>query len=229
MKRFWKEVSVLPRGEGFGIALDGKEMKTPLKASLIVPTRAYADGIAAEWDAVEGEIKPLTMHLTRAANATIDSVIEKRAAVADMLAEYGGTDLICYRAEAPSELIERQVTAWQPLLDWAETLGAPLVPTKGVMFVAQPEDSLKRLRDIVHGFDAWRLTALHDLVTISGSLIIGLAVAKGHMTGAAAWPLSRIDEDWQIEQWGEDEDATRLAKSKRADFLKAEHLLSLLA
>ena len=228
MKRFWKTVHVHPREDGFGISLDEREMKTPLKASLIVPTRAYADGIAAEWDAVEGEIKPLTMHLTRAANATIDSVIEKREAVADMLAEYGGTDLICYRAETPVELVKRQAEAWDPLLQWAEQLGAPLVPVAGVMFSPQPENSLKTLRNLVHEYDAWRLTALHDLVAISGSLIIGLAVAQKRLSAEQAWPLSRVDEDWQTEQWGADDEADAMAAKKRDDFLRAERLLSLL-
>lgn len=203
-------------------------MKTPLKATLIVPTKAYADGIAAEWGAVEGEIEPLTMHLTRAANATIDSVIEKRVEVADMLAEYGGTDLLCYRADAPAELVARQAEAWDPLLRWSDKLGAPLTLATGVMFTAQPENSLNILRNLVHEFDPWRLTALHDLVTISGSLILGLAVAKGHLSGDDAWPLSRLDESWQEEHWGEDDEAVEKAAYKRNEFLRAERLLSLL-
>ena len=228
MKRFWKTVSVLPYDEGFGISLDAKEMKTPLKASLIVPTRAYAEGIAAEWAAVEGEIKPLTMHLTRAANATIDSVIEKRAEVANMLAEYANTDLICYRADTPAELVARQATAWDPMLAWAASIGAPLTTITGIIFAPQPEESIQTLSAMVHEYDAWQLTALHDLIAISGSLVLGLAVAKRHLTAEAAWPLSRIDESWQIEQWGVDDEAEEKAARKERDFLRAAHLLSLL-
>ncbi len=227
-KRFWKDVSVKPEGDMFSIWLDTRQMKTPLKATLAVPTRAYAEGIAAEWDAVEGEIKPLTMHLTRAANATIDYVIAKRAEVAEMLAEYASTDLICYRAEGPEALVDRQADAWDPLLKWAVKLGAPLTPTQGVIPIAQPENSLKTLRSLVQEIDAWRLTAFHDLVTISGSLIIGFAVFRGKLTAEDAWQLSRIDESWQEEQWGEDAEATATAIHKRDEFLKAAHLLSLL-
>ncbi len=227
-KRFWTEVSVKPEGDKFAIWLDARQMKTPLKATLAVPTRAYAEGIAAEWAAVEDEIKPLTMHLTRAANVTIDHVIEKRAEVADMLADYGGSDLICYRAETPDTLVARQAEAWDSLLQWVDELGAPLKPTQGVIPIAQPESSLRTLSAMVHDIDPWRLTAFHDLVTLSGSLIIGLAVLNGKLHGEEAWLLSRVDERWQEEHWGEDAEAASMTAHKRDEFLKAERLLSLL-
>lgn len=228
-KRFWKDVSVRPERFGYGIYLDERQLKTPLKSSLLAPTQAIADGIAAEWDGVEGKIEPLKMHLTRCANATIDKVVHEHGAVAAMLAEYGATDLLCYRSEAPMELVARQATAWDPMLAWiAERHSVNLLVTAGVMHKAQPEDSLKRLLDLTLAFDPWRLTAFHDLVTISGSLVLALAVSDGYMSAVDVWPLSRIDETWQEEQWGVDEDATKEADIKRSDFLKAAHLLDLL-
>lgn len=228
-KRFWKDVSVRSEAHGFGIFLDDRQLKTPLKSSLLAPTQAIADGIAAEWDAVEGKINPSKMHLTRCANATIDKVVREHGAVAAMLAEYGGTDLLCYRAESPDGLVARQDAAWDPMLSWISTqYGVDLVVVSGVMHHKQPEAGQVKLRELVLAFDPWRLTAVHDLVTISGSLVLGLAVAHGYMSAEEVWPLSRVDEDWQEEQWGVDEDAAIQVALKREDFLKAAHLMTLL-
>ena len=228
-KRFWKDVSVRPEAAGYGIYLDDRQLKTPLKSSLLAPTMAVANGIAAEWSAVEEKIDPSVMHLTRCANATIDNVVIKQADVAAMLAEYGATDLLCYRADAPIELVARQAEAWDPLLDWvSQKYGATLIATTGIMHVAQPADGQGRMRAVVSAYDPWRLTALHDLVTISGSLVLGLAAATKHLSAEAVWPISRIDETWQEEQWGIDEDANAAAEIKRSDFLKAAKLMDLL-
>ena len=228
-KRFWKEVSIRPEKAGYGIFLDEKQLKTPLKASLLAPNKAVADGIAAEWSAVKETVNPLAMHLTRCANATLDNVVVEHDAVAGMLAEYGATDLLCYRAEAPAELLARQAAAWDPLLDWmAQEHNVRLVATAGVMHVVQPSSGQEKLREMTFAYDPWRLTALHDLVTISGSLVLGLAVATKHLSAKAAWPLSRVDETWQEEQWGVDEDASVAAEIKRSDFLKAAALMDLL-
>lgn len=228
-KRFWKEVSVRREAAGYGVYLDDKQLKTPLKASLLAPTKAVADGIAAEWAAVEEKINPLGMHLTRCANATLDKVVVEHGAVAGMLAEYGTTDLLCYRAEGPIELIARQAKAWDPLLNWiAEEHNVHLIATTGIMHVPQPVESQERLREMTFDYDPWRLTALHDLVTISGSLVLGLAVATKHLSAEAVWPLSRIDETWQEEQWGVDEAASAAAQIKQSDFMKAAKLLELL-
>lgn len=229
-KRFWKQVSVRPETSGYGIYLDERQLKTPLKSSLLAPTKAVAEGIAAEWDSVEDKINPLDMHLTRCANATIDKVVVEHDAVAAMLAEYGGTDLLCYRAESPSELVNRQAAAWDPLLDWlAQEKDVHLVATSGVMHLPQPADSLARLLDMTLAFDPWRLTAFHDLVTISGSLVLAFAMTEGHKTPEEIWVLSRIDETWQEEQWGVDEDAAKGVAVKYADFLKAARLFELLS
>jgi len=169
------------------------------------------------------------MPLTRAANSALEKVLPQHAAVAQMLAEYGGTDLLCYRAESPEALVARQAAAWDPWLAWArDALGAPLVQARGVMHVPQPQQSLDRLAARVAAEDAFRLTALHDLVTLSGSLILALAVADRALDPAEAWDISRIDETWQEEQWGRDDDAHAMAERRCAAFLSAERLLRLL-
>ncbi|MHA1127927.1 MAG: ATP12 family chaperone protein, partial [Alphaproteobacteria bacterium] len=182
-KRFWKDVSIRPEASGFGVFLDDRQLKTPLKSSLLAPTKAVAEGIAAEWAAVEDKIDPSKMHLTRCANATIDKVVQEHAAVAAMLSEYGSTDLLCYRAGSPEELVARQAAAWDPMLAWiAQAHGVELLQIIGVMHQKQPPEGQAKLQAMTLAFDPWRMTALHDLVTISGSLILGLAVATRYMS-----------------------------------------------
>ncbi|KEO52765.1 ATP12 family chaperone protein [Thioclava pacifica] len=215
-KRFWKETSVTEAEGGFGVALDGRAVKTPAKAPLVVPTRALAEAIAAEWDAQEDKIAPHTMPVTRSANAAIDKVTHQHDEVVTHVAEYGETDLLCYRADKPAELVALQAEKWDPLLDWAaQTYGLRLTVTAGVLPVAQSQDALARLRAEVAACDPFALAALHDLVGITGSLVLGLAVARGRLTALEAWELSRLDEDWQIAQWGEDEEAAEIASLKR--------------
>ena len=228
MKRFWREVSVEAGAGGFAIGLDIRPLRTPAKAPCLLPTRALAEAVAAEWVAVEEVVDPAAMPLTRAANSAIDRVIPERTAVAAIVAAYGEADLICYRAPHPEGLVRRQGEGWDPLLGWAaEVLGAPLVSIEGVVHVAQPPESLARLSAAVRAHGPWELTALYDLVSISGSLVLGLAVSHGRLDAATAWPLSRIDEDWQIEEWGADDEATALAERRRADFANAARLLEL--
>ena len=228
MKRFWREVTVEEADGGFGFRLDSRPVRTPAKAPCLLPTRALAEAVAAEWAVVEGEVDPAAMPLTRAANSAIDRVIPEREAVAALVAAYGEADLICYRAPHPEGLARRQGDAWDPLLAWVdEALGARLVSVEGVVHVAQPPDSLARLGSAVRAHGPWELTALHDLVSISGSLVIGLAVSRGRLDAATAWPLSRIDEDWQIEEWGADDEAAAVAKRRQADFANAARLLEL--
>jgi len=227
-KRFWTDVSVDPAEGGFRVLLDGRPVRTPGKALLLLPTRAMAEATAEEWAAQEGEIQPLTMPVTRSANSAIERVTPAHAEVAAMLSAYGETDLLCYRADGPQILVERQAAGWDPLLDWAaETLQAPLLRTVGILPVAQPEDSLAKLSRIVSDTPPFHLTALHDLITLSGSLILGLATAKGRLTAATAFDLSRIDETFQIEQWGEDEEAAEFAAARRAQILHAERFWKL--
>lgn len=229
LKRFWKETAVAPADDGYEILLDGRAVKTPAKAPFRVPTRAMADAAAAEWDAQEETVEPLSMPVTRSANAAIDKVSVQHAEVAAMIAGYGETDLLCYRADAPEALVQRQAAAWDPMLAWAaDTLGARLDVTAGVMACAQPTDSLDALRACVSRHGAFQLTALHDLVGLSGSLILGLAATTDAFTPEAIWDMSRIDEDWQIEAWGRDEEAEEMTKAKQVGFFHA-HLFYRLA
>lgn len=222
-KRFWTSAEVAEAPGGFAVTLDGRQVKTPAKAPLVVPSRALAEAIAREWQAQDEKIDPATMPVTRGANAAIDKVRTQHAEVAALIADYGGTDLLCYRAEAPRELVARQSAHWDPLLDWAEAaLGARLAVTQGVVPVAQPEATLAALSARVAAMDEWQLAALHDLVGLTGSLVLGLAVAEGRLTADEAWTIAQIDEAWQAEQWGADDEAAAHADRKRAALLDAE-------
>lgn len=228
-KRFWERAAIAPAGLQWEVRLDDRQVRTPAGAPLALPTEALARAVAAEWDAVADTIRPETMPLTRAANTSIDAVARDPEPVIEAIAEYGGSDLLCYRAEAPEALRQRQFAAWDPVLAWAaEALDARLVAVMGVIHVPQPESSLIALRRAVAENDAFRLTALSDLVALSGSLILGLAVLRGALAGEVAWRLSRIDEDWQEEQWGRDDEAHRAAEARRGAFLDAERLVRLL-
>jgi chaperone required for assembly of F1-ATPase len=227
-KRFWTEVSLRQEGEGFAVLLDDRPVRTPLKAPLILPTEALAREVAAEWQAQSGTVRPATMPYTRTANSATDSVSRAFDAVAAMLSAYGGTDLLCYRATGPADLIARQAAGWDPLLDWAATaLLAPLHSTAGVMHVDQPEDSLAVLDAAVRSLTPFQLAAFHDLVALSGSLVLALAVSRGRLTAEAAWQLSRIDETWQAEVWGADEEAAETAARKQGEFLQAARFFAL--
>lgn len=221
-KRFWKSATVVAVDGGHTVHLDGRPVKTPSKAGLIVPTAAMAAAMAAEWDAQVELVDPRTMPVTRSANSAIDKVRVQHADVVAMLAEYGDSDLLCYRAADPEGLIRRQAEGWDPVLEWAaEALGVRLRVAQGVMHVKQDPVALKRLHDELAAFDEFALTAAHDLISLSGSLVLALAVTRNVLPPEDAWTLSRIDEHWQIEQWGADEDANADEMIKRAAFLDA--------
>lgn len=226
-RRFWSEVAIEAVDGGFAIRLDGREVRTPARAPLVLPTRALAGLVAGEWAAQEGTIRPETMPATRAANAAIDKVRGQAGEVAELIAAFGATDLLCYRAEAPEALVARQAEAWDPLLAWsARRFGVTWRVTSGVMPCAQPQATLDRLSAHVAGFSAFELTALHDLVTLTGSLVIGLAATERQAPPEVLWRISRIDEDWQIAQWGEDAEAAALAEARRQGFLEAERFFA---
>lgn len=229
MKVFWRETTIREEADGFNILLDGKPIRTPAKALLAVPTEALAEALAAEWRAQSGAVRPADMPLTRAANTVIDRVEPNRDAVVAEIARYGETDLLCHRAGHPQALADRQAAAWDPLLDWAgEVLGAPLRATLHLTHCGQPRASLDAIREAVAAHDPWRLTALRDLAALSGSAIIGLAVGRGRLAVEEAWAVSRIDEDWNVAQWGEDAEARALAENRREAFETAGRLLRLL-
>jgi chaperone required for assembly of F1-ATPase len=227
-RRFWTTARAVPVEGGFAVHLDARPVRTPLKAPLVLPTLDLAEAVAAEWQAQDGKVNPETMPFTRTANSAIDKVAPQMDAVAAMLAAYGGSDLLCYRAEGPPDLIVRHAEAWDPILIWAlEALGADLLVTAGVIHVEQPPESLTRLHQKVAAQTPFQLAAFHDLVALSGSLVLALAVTEGRLTADEAWRLSRIDEDWQISLWGEDEEASEVAARKHAAFVQADRFYGL--
>lgn len=227
-KRFWTEARAEAVDGGFTIRLDARPVKTPARAPLVVPTLPLAEAIADEWQTQDKVLDPRSMPFTRSANAAIDKVASQFSEVADLIAAYGDSDLVCYRAMAPASLVTRQAEGWDPLLAWTgETIGAPLRPVQGVTHHPQATASLRRLDAAVRALSPFELTALYDLVSLSGSLVIGLAAIHGHAPVEALWRLSRIDEDWQREIWGTDEEAAAVEAVKREAFSHAARFFNL--
>lgn len=222
-KRFWTSSAVVDAEDGFTVELDGRPVRTPAKAALILPTRVMADAVAAEWDAQEKEVDPTTMPFTRSANAAIDKVRPQKTEVVDMLADYGDSDLLCYRATHPVALQQRQADQWDPALEWAAGIfGARLVSVAGVLHQPQSPDALAPLRAAVSEMTEFQLAAFHDLVSLSGSLVLGFAAAHNWRSADEIWEISRLDESWQVEQWGHDDEADTVAQTKKAAFLHAD-------
>jgi chaperone required for assembly of F1-ATPase len=229
-KRFYKNVGIKDEGEGGAeLLLDGKTVRTPGKALLALPARALADAVAEEWRAQRERIDPATMPLTKLANSAIDGVKGREQAVIDDIVKYAGSDLMCYRAEAPEGLVAAQAKHWDPVLAWAKaTLNAPLKLSEGVVHVAQPQASLERIRAELERFDAFSLAALHVMTTLTGSALLALAVARGRLTPEEGWKAAHVDEDFQISQWGEDEEAARRRVHRWRDFDASARLIALL-
>lgn len=222
-RRFYKDATVQSEDGGFTVRLDGRPIRTPGKRLLVLPTEVMAERIAEEWLAQDKLIDPRTMPWTRSANSALDKVATQRGEVEDHLASYAGTDLVCYRAERPTGLVERQRQAWDPVLDWVtQRYDLSLRVTTGVMPVAQDPDVLPRLKRTMQPMTDFHLTGFHDLVTLTGSFVLGLAAAEILQPAEELWKISRIDEDWQAEEWGVDEEAAEVADLKRAAFLHAE-------
>lgn len=229
MKRFWKEVAVEAGEGGWGIDLDGRPVRTPARAPLVVPTRRLAEAIADEWRSVEEDIDPRAMPLTGLANAAIDRVAPRREAFAEGLARYAEADLACYRAEGPRGLVERQEKSWDALLSWARRrYDVDFATTSGVIHLDQPDATVERLTHAVAALDAFHLAGLSPLVTIGGSLVAALAVLEDAISPEAAWEAVSLDERWQLQQWGTDSEAEKALESRRADFMAAARFLDLL-
>ena len=227
MKRFWQQAEVVAAdGPGWGVALDGRPLRTPARALLHVPTPALAAAIAAEWQQVAGEVRPGALPLTGLANAAIDRAGPELAAA---LAAYGESDLLCYRADAPAALVARQAAEWDPPLAWAGArFSIRLAVTAGISHVPQPAATLEQLRGAVAALDAFRLAGLHPIVTVTGSLLLGLALLEGAMTAEAAWRAGALDELWQAEHWGDDPLAARARAQRRAALMAGAQFLTLL-
>ncbi|MBC2776428.1 ATP12 family chaperone protein [Parasphingopyxis marina] len=229
MKRFYDEAKAVRTDRGWGIALDGRPVKTPARAALAVPSEQLGYGIAAEWNGQAEEIDPLSMPLTGLANAAIDRIAPDPEGFASELAVFGETDLFCYRVDSPAELAKRQYEAWDPLLDWAmRRYDIGFETTTDIVHRAQPDETVARLKAAVEAYDAFHLAPLSPLVRLSGSLIGALALVEGAFEEDAVWEATRLDEDWQEAQWGEDEEAIATRDAKRREFAAAMRFLRLL-
>lgn len=211
---------------GFGLALDGRPLRTPARVTLAVPHRALAEAIHEEWSNSGATVDPRTMPMTGLANAAIDRGDAEMAAGITRFAE---SDQFCYRAEDPPALVERQADAWDPLLDWARgRFAIEFVICSGINHVAQPPATIRTLSDQVATLDRFRLAALSPLVTIGASLIAGLAVLEGELPAQTGWDAISLDERWQLERWGSDSEAEAALDLKRQDFLAAARFIDLL-
>ena len=232
MKRFWSDAAPLAAGDGWSIGLDGRPVRLPSGAVLCVPGEALATAIAAEWREAGGERGQEMgwddVPLTRLAGTAQDRILPAPAPVAEGIARYGESDLLCYRAAHPRPLVLRQARSWQPILDWAARAhGAELIATEGVTHVQQPEAALAALRRVVDDHDGWELAALGLAVPALGSVVLGLALSSGRLTAGQAHELSVLDELWQEEQWGADAEAIARRKVSACEVELAGRFLAL--
>lgn len=229
MKRFYKMAEAVAGEAGHEIRLDGRPVRTPARALLSLPSAALAEAVAAEWAAQGETIDPRSMPLTGLANAAIDRVAPDPEAFAAGLAKYGESDLTCYRAEGPQSLVARQEGVWDPILAWARRrYDVDFETVCGIMHRAQPDGTTERLARATAARSPFELAALSPLVTISGSLLIALALAEEAIDIDAAWEAATVDEAWQAEQWGEDAEAAERLALRRAEFEAGERFLRLL-
>ncbi len=229
-KRFYKTASycAAESGSGYSVTLDGRVLKTPAKAQLVLPTEALAKAVAKEWDSQEEKIDSSSMAMMQLASTTIDRVATQVEAVVAEVARFAGSDHLCYHAEHPTELVERQAQQWLPLLDWvSKTYKAKLKVTSGITYVNQPEESLSALHRAIADLTIFELTAAHEITSGLGSVVLGLAVVSGEIGAEEAFNVSRLDEEHEIEQWGEDAEAAEVARLLKEDMLEVERFLSL--
>ncbi|MGH1418818.1 MAG: ATP12 family chaperone protein [Hyphomicrobiaceae bacterium] len=226
-KRFYKTVDVAMSDSGYTIVLDDRPIKTPSRKTLSLPTRPLAEVVAAEWSAQDQEIDPVSMPMTRLANTIIDGVDENHADVVKDVARFAMSDLVCYRAEAPIELIERQSQAWDPPLTWAQSiLNVGFKVTAGIMPVEQDGQIEVAVRKYLAKISAFELGPVHIITTMTGSAVLALAVHAGELDAQTAWAAAHIDEDWQISQWGDDAEAKERRARRHVELVSAAHFLA---
>jgi chaperone required for assembly of F1-ATPase len=227
-KRFYAHAGVAEAPDGFAITLDDKPIRTPSGRPLVAPARDIADAIAAEWEAQQEFIDPLTMPLTRLANSVVDAVVERVDAVTDDIAKYLGSDLLFYRAGHPEALVAREAAAWDPVVFWAaETLGAHFILAEGIMHIRQPDAAIAAARAALPA-GAWSIAALHVVTTLTGSALLALALLRGVIDRDQAWTAAHVDEDWNIEKWGVDEEVAARRAARLVDFEAAVSVLETL-
>lgn len=223
-RRFYERASISEDG-CHTLLLDGRPVRTPARQLLSQPSAALAEVLAAEWNAQTDTVDPARMPLTRLANTIVDGVSANRTAVADEVSKYLGSDFLFYRADRPEGLVARQTEYWDPVLGWArETLGARFVLSEGVVFVQQPQSALDAARAAIP-HDPWRLGAVHAITTLTGSALLALAVLKGRLTPEVAWAAAHVDEDWNVQFWGEDELAARRRAFRFAEMQAAAQVI----
>jgi chaperone required for assembly of F1-ATPase len=228
MKRFYKTAEVVADSGRFAIALDGKAVRTPMGQAMALPSAALAEAVAGEWLAQQEVVRPKSMVLTSIVNTAIDRIGPNRPFMVEQLLRFAETDMLCYRVDQPTELAARQHTAWQPILDWAAAqFGADLATTTEVTAVAQPADSLAALSRALARHDEFRLAALSTAVGAMGSLILGLALAEGRLTADEAFALAQLEESFQNERWGEDDEAVSRRAGLRIEVEAAATVLRL--
>ncbi|MDP3545782.1 MAG: ATP12 family protein [Phreatobacter sp.] len=226
-KRFYKEATAGPSADGWRLLLDDRPAKTPGRNPLAFPTEALASVVAAEWDGLGEFIEPLRMPITRIANSIIDGVLPDPAPVAAEIVRYASSDLLCYRADGPRTLVEQQSAAWDPVLDWVrDGLGARLILSEGVMFVAQPQAALDAIAAALPAGDGWRLGATHVVTTLTGSALLAIALLHGRLDASEVWTTAHVDEDFQISQWGGDAEAAERRVARRREFDAAATVLA---
>jgi chaperone required for assembly of F1-ATPase len=229
VKRFYKHAALRASGGGYEILLDERPVKTPAKNALLLPIKALAEAVAEEWNCQGEKIDPRSMPLTGLANAAIDRIEPDRESFAASLAAYGETDLLCYRAEGPASLVARQSEQWDALIAWARhRFDIDFELVCGIIHRPQPARTLEQLAKAASARNAFELAALAPLVTISGSLVIALALAEGAVDPDTAWAAASLDETWQAEQWGEDAEAATVLENRRRDFAAAHRFLQLI-
>lgn len=228
-KRFYTQVTVEARGGGYAVHLDGRPIRTPNKLVLVLPTSNMAAAIAEEWEAQREHIDPMSMPLTRLANSVRDQVDGREVEVRADIVKYAGSDLLCYRADHPAELVAAQAAAWDPVLDWArESLGADFAVCTGLMPVDQTAASRAAIEAAVAPLASFQLASAHVMTTLLGSVVLMLATEAGRLTPDEAWKAAHVDEAWQATKWGADAEAARRQESRRNEFLAAVRLRALL-
>ncbi|WP_192181201.1 ATP12 family chaperone protein [Mesorhizobium amorphae] len=229
-KRFYKDVSVVPADEAFAVHLDGKPVRTPGKALLVLPTEQAAALVAGEFDAQGETIAPVSMPVMRLVNTAIDGVASDPQAVLEDILRFASSDLLCYRADAPQGLVDRQNELWDPVIDWARTaLGARFNLAEGIIHVEQPRETIAVLGvHLAQRKEPLRLAAIHVMTSLTGSALLALAVDFGELDGEAAWAAGHVDEDWQVEHWGQDAEAVARRSARKRDMMAAVGLLDAL-